>query len=331
MQLQEVAAMTSSEDSNQKIPVLPLTGIEVMNDLSIDATKVLYLAHEDLLKPYIPTGLTKRYFMLCMNSHCDSPESFLSSWMYRESDVEEFKLKHKDFLEELRKQIVKTWKYRDHTEDDKEKALEPTDTKKPLPQPINFFAREGDVWHIGFEGQTTRIRHLDGIYYIAILLQKPGKSISCRELYQTLSGKMQNKILSAGAAIAEGLNIGGSKQAISDPKVRKEYIKKYMKLENDLLKINDLSDNDRTPEDEMVKKEIEKEMATIKPFLNVNTFADPNDKKAQVNIGKRLDTAYKAIRRTEMKEMEKHLRGHIKPDDAYGLFYTGSLTWDITL
>jgi len=41
--------------------------------------------------------------------------------------------------------------------------------------------------------------------------------------------------------------------------------------------------------------------------------------------------AYKAIDKVGMKEMAKHLRSNIKPDDAYGLIYTGSFRWEITI
>jgi len=81
-------------EEKKELPI-PRNGIDVMNDLSLDARTMISLAHEDLLKPYIPTGITKQYFMLCMSSRFESPESFLSTWMYRKSDVEEFMLKHK--------------------------------------------------------------------------------------------------------------------------------------------------------------------------------------------------------------------------------------------
>ena len=60
-----------------------------------------------------------------------------------------------------------------------------------------------------------------------------------------------------------------------------------------------------------------------------NKLPDPHNKKAQVNIRKRLDCAYKAIGKKEgMKELAKHLQNHIKPDGAFGLSYTGTLTWE---
>jgi hypothetical protein len=60
-------------------------------------------------------------------------------------------------------------------------------------------------------------------------------------------------------------------------------------------------------------------------------FVDPNDKKAQVNIKKRLDKAYEAISKANMKDMAKYLQNHIKTDDAYGLRYTGDIAWNIII
>lgn len=210
-----------------------------------------------------------------------------------------------------------------------------TPTAPPVPvktHAVNFFTREGDSWHIGFEGQDARVKHLTGLSYIGYLLKEQGTPISCRYLYQAASGKTPVKLMSEGAAISEGLNIGSSKQAIGDPKIKAQYISEYMELENDLLKINDLPYEDRTPEDEMQKKEIEKKMAEIMPYLKDRNFADPNDIKAQSNIGKRLNTAYKAIGKQKgMKGMEKYLRDNIETDGNFGLSYTGTLPWEITL
>src|SRR4030042_3566149 len=54
---------------------IPRTGIQVMNDLSLDARTVIFLAHEGFLIPYLPAGMTKQHFMRCMSSHSEPPES----------------------------------------------------------------------------------------------------------------------------------------------------------------------------------------------------------------------------------------------------------------
>lgn|GEM_PF-3032856 len=192
---------------------------------------------------------------------------------------------------------------------------------------INYCRRNGNFWQIRYEGKSKTISALDGIFYIALLLEKPGTPISCRELYQAVSGRIpdKNKSISEAEVIDEDLNIGstGVKQIVSDDKAKKDYLKRYQKLQNDLANL------DNTPEDMLIRKETEKEMNTLMTLLTNRTFADPDTKKVQANIQKRLNKTYEAIGKAGMKNMEKHLRTHIKPGGSYDLIYTGSLNWDI--
>ena len=71
-----------------------------MSDLSLDARAMIILASEDLLKPYFPDK-PGYYFEKYLDPFYDCMKH-LSTWIYRKSDVEEFKLKHKDYLEKLR-------------------------------------------------------------------------------------------------------------------------------------------------------------------------------------------------------------------------------------
>jgi len=243
---------------------------------------------------------------------------------YKMEDIIEFERR-----KELKEQIGNSDGSNDHgqVEDAKNKAASTT-------KAVNFITRGEDKhWRIGFEGQECIIDPLDGVYYIALLLDKePGTPISCRELVQTLSGKKPNNAMSQDMAIAECLHIETSKQHISTPEAKSQYMNRYMQLENDLLEITDIAEYSLTPEQKMEKEEIEKEMADIKNLLlRDRTFADPNDKKAQANIKKRLDKAYKAIQEAGLKKLAKHLQNNIKPDGVFGLSYTGTLEWEITI
>jgi hypothetical protein len=196
---------------------------------------------------------------------------------------------------------------------------------------VNFFTKKVGVWQIGFGGKEETIPHIDGLQYICYLLENSGKAISCTKLYQAGSGKRPDSAMTEGVAIDEGLNIDSSVQPVSTPGTIAAYLKKYMELENELLRINDLPDYERTPEDGILKKEIESQIDNIRPYLKKRNFSDPNDRKAQANLTRRLHIAYAAIKKAGMGDMEKHLRAHIKPDKAYGLSYSGTLPWVITL
>jgi hypothetical protein len=239
------------------------------------------------------------------------------------SDVEKFERENGISLQvlptDLPQQILTENPLVAHSQDELDEAI------KPLPhppQPIYFFAREGDVWHIGFEGQKARIKHLDGLLYICHLLKKPETSISCRDLYQAVKGETPDKTMSEGAAIDQELNIGWlSTQYVSTAKVRKTFQKEYQELQDMLSEVVTMEE----------REEIKEKMKKLSPYLKKRNFADPNDKKAQINIKRRLDTAYAAINKAGMKKMAKHLQTNIKPDDAYGRMYTASLTWEITI
>jgi uncharacterized protein YxjI len=75
-----------------------------MNDLSIDANIMFYLVREGSLLPYHPKD--PLWIKLEMSSRSDSPEDTLSGWMYRESDVEDFKKINKEWLEKVKSPIV---------------------------------------------------------------------------------------------------------------------------------------------------------------------------------------------------------------------------------
>jgi hypothetical protein len=90
--------MTSDQDSKS----LPMTGIEVMKDLEIDAIKVLYLGSEKKLLPIYPKDPT--WLKIWMTSLSEPPEVNLSRCMYLKSDVENFKLSCKELWYDLQKQ-----------------------------------------------------------------------------------------------------------------------------------------------------------------------------------------------------------------------------------
>lgn len=46
----------------------------------------------------------------------------------------------------------------------------------------NAFFREGNKWHIRYEGQTTRLPHCKGFLYIAQLIRAPYKGVKCQNL-----------------------------------------------------------------------------------------------------------------------------------------------------
>jgi len=187
---------------------------------------------------------------------------------------------------------------------------------------LNSFTKNGSFWEVCYEGETKMIRDLDGINYIVTLLRQPGNAMSCQDLFHSLLVNTLETVMTVNDAIGEGLHTGKVRQSIGTGKQRIICLEEYKKLEAEL------------PEVGMEEQEkIKEKMARLRPFLNLKerNFVDPNDKRVQINIGKRLAKAYEAIRKGKMIKLAEHLQKHIKTDNAYGQIYTGSITWNITI
>ncbi|MCX5831174.1 MAG: hypothetical protein NT140_04695 [Deltaproteobacteria bacterium] len=183
----------------------------------------------------------------------------------------------------------------------------------------NFFTREGDVWHIGFEGKDTRVKHKSGLRYIAFLLEKPQGSISCINLYQA-ANKAEANPMSEDRAIAEGLNKPTRTKnsgSINDSKARSALWTRYQKLQGEQ------AENERDGVDPIIQAEIKKEKDALEKEMRQRTFQDSIHGKAQNNISRAIDRAFDAMNSANMKELSRFLNDHIKPDGKYGYIYTG--------
>jgi hypothetical protein len=202
-----------------------------------------------------------------------------------------------------------------------EKKESEPQTRKITPCTENYFRRNSGHWSIRYEGkEIENIDHIDGLHYISLLLNMPGTSISCKKLYQLVSGKTPDIIMSEDAAIAQGLKKGFEKQSIGTGKAREICLKEYKELQ------------DKFPSANMEEQEeIKEKMAKLEPYLNLKerSFSDPNDKKVQMTIRNRLKYAYKVLSKNNMKELSHHLEKFISPDGDYSLVYNGAITWEI--
>lgn len=193
------------------------------------------------------------------------------------------------------------------------------------PQTGNYFKQNGKHWAIKFENEfAAHVDHVDGLLFIAHILNNPGNVISDQNLYNLAKGTPLNEgkhKMTISAAKADGLNIDVSPpQEVNDQKAQIEYIKEYKQLQHDL-------DN---AESDLEKKEIEDRMEELLPFLTRRNIPKPEDKKAQANITRLLNRAYESIQRENMPELAKYLKDNIKTDD-YGRRYVGPVVWVIEI
>jgi len=206
------------------------------------------------------------------------------------------------------------------------KASAPIEESAPAPQiepqAENYFKRNGKHWAIKYKNEVAdHIDHVDGLLYIAHLLEKPGKDISDQTLHQLAKGVALKETIDANEMIERNLSKGFKPQPIGTDKQRKICQAKYQELQGK-FETASLEEQD----------EINEKMDKLVPFLNMKkrNFADPNDRKAQSNMKKRIDLAYDKLKEENMPELAMYLKGTIKTGD-YGRRYVGPVTWKIEI
>lgn len=186
----------------------------------------------------------------------------------------------------------------------------------------NYFIQNGKHWKIKFGKESAaHVDHIDGLLYIAHLLENGGKDISDQVLYQLAKGVPSKETISTSEMIERNLSKGFKTQPIDTDKLRKICQEKYSEFQ-DKLETASLEEQD----------EIKEQMDKLVPYLNMKkrNFVDPNDKKAQSNMKKRIDHAYDKLKEENMPELAKHLEDTIKTE-YYGRRYIGTFTWKIKI
>ena len=201
------------------------------------------------------------------------------------------------------------------------KIIPETETT-PAPQTGNYFKQNGKHWAIKFENEfAAHVDHVDGLLYIAHLLEKPGADISDQTLYQSAKRVTLKDAIDANEMIERNLSKGFKPQPIGTDKERRICQEKYLELEGK-LETASLEEQD----------EIKEKMDKLVPFLNMKkrNFADPNDKKAQSNVTKRIDLAYDKLKEENMPGLVTYLKDTIKTGD-YGRRYVGPVNWKVEI
>jgi hypothetical protein len=175
----------------------------------------------------------------------------------------------------------------------------------------NCFVKEVATWAIAFGAETCRLKLMNGLDYIAFLLQNPGRPVRARELL-TLAGGLSTGFIAE--LRAGSLRDGGSgrkcddqddvlsdhsdfvRHEVVDDKTRREVEQRLSEIEREIVynqAIGDLEKVDRLRE----------ECATLQSYLggsrNVHrrprVFSSENE-KARTTVTKAIQRAYERIR-----------------------------------
>jgi hypothetical protein len=192
-------------------------------------------------------------------------------------------------------------------------------------EPENYFRHTGEFWSICFDGvESIPIKAVDGLKYIAYLLERPGESIESLSFYGIVNPPEKNKKTTANIYYCEdSFSIRHQRQQVFDSKTKKEYRNELETLENYKIEEDDL--------DERLTKQaqIDNRIAFLKKELNERAFKDEPSKKQSL-INGHLKKAYKSIEKDKnMKNCIEHLRKTIKTDGALGFVYAGERNWKI--
>lgn len=246
-----------------------------------------------------------------------------AQWEHYDNDAFDDGLELKAFLDKL------IFKGEDIRKFEKENDIDlpiPDAEIKPLLQTEtsaeNYFKRNGKHWAIKYKNYVAdHIDHVDGLQYIAQLLEKPGKDISDQTLYKLAKGVELKETSCENEMNEHNLSMGFKPQPIRTEKERRICKAEYEKLKGEL-------ETASIEEREKISEKMEK----LEPYLNMKkrNFSNPNDKKAQSNIKKRIDLAYDKLKEENMSELVTHLENTIKTSD-YGRQYTGAVIWEIKI
>lgn len=191
-------------------------------------------------------------------------------------------------------------------------------------EPENYFQRNGNHWAIKFGSEyAAHVDLLDGLFYIAHILSRPGESIADLNLYNLVNctpRAISDEKSDEKTAISNNLSDQIKYQESLDQQASNDYVKKYKQLQIDL----------EDAESDLERKEIEEEMNVMIPFLKKRNLAGQKEKNIQRNITKRLNKAYESLEREGMAKLASHLIQCIKTAN-YSRVYTGGFVWEIFL
>lgn len=188
----------------------------------------------------------------------------------------------------------------------------------------NSFTLVGDIWRIRFNGEEGFVQSLDGMKYLTILLEKPGKSISAKELARVVSVKALNEEVKETEAKAQGMNAGFGPQEVNSQYAKEAYFEYLRELQEDLAAAKKLGDIETA---EKIESDIDQ--LVKRASLQKKNFTDSDAKKAANNIGQRINNAIMAIKKAGMINLAEHLDRYTKPAGNYDFSYSGKIEWNI--
>jgi hypothetical protein len=161
------------------------------------------------------------------------------------------------------------------------------------------FRREGDVWTIGYEDASFRLRDVKGLRYIAFLLAAPGRELHAVELAQAAEGV-------AGRARADG-----APGPPLDAEAKAAYRRRLEELAAELEEARDWGDPERAARAEQEIEALTAELAQAVGLGGRDRATASPAERARVSVTKSIRSAIRAIER-HSPALGEHLTASIR-------------------
>ncbi len=160
------------------------------------------------------------------------------------------------------------------------------------------FQREGELWTIGYDGDTFRLRDVKGLRYIAFLLGSPGRETHAVELAQAVEG------------VSERAQAGGSPGPAVDAQAKDAYRRRLHELGEELEEARGWGDVERAARAEEEIDALTEQLAQAFGLGGRDRASASPAERARVSVTKAIRSAIKAIGR-HSPALESHLTASI--------------------
>jgi hypothetical protein len=143
------------------------------------------------------------------------------------------------------------------------------------------FHREGEYWCITFEGQTTRVRDMRGLGYIAQLLNEPGREFHVLEMV----GAPRDSVAESDAG------------ALLDGQAKAAYARRLAEIDEDIAEARELADVERESQSDAEREFLLRELSRAVGLGGRDRRAGSSSERARASVTRSVRYAMASIRR----------------------------------
>ncbi len=180
--------------------------------------------------------------------------------------------------------------------------------KGPGRSGANIFRRSGDYWSIVFEGRTTRLRDLKGLWYMSRLLAEPGREFHVVDLVTADPNRRSGGI----GAPAERTPLPDSDCGpLLDSRAKEAYRRHLTEIDEDIAEARILGDDERAAQAEAERDFISRELARAIGLGGRDRLAGSAAERARSSVTRAIRRALARIQEYD-PDLGEHLEHAIR-------------------